>query len=139
MCKQSTTLIVNKYIASRYTRPARRARLRHALLAALCKAASLVVRILYRWKVELENFEAFEKAWRRATNTIHETVPGALGSFMLRQTGNETEILTVAKWDSVESWEAFWGAANPQEMEGMHKLGHRVCVTLYDEIEDFTR
>lgn len=31
---------------------------------------------------------------------------GALGSFMLRSPEDPTEILTVAKWDSVENWKA---------------------------------
>ena len=43
-----------------------------------------MIRVVYRWKVKEENFADFKKVWVRTTNHIHETVPGALGSFMLR-------------------------------------------------------
>lgn len=98
-----------------------------------------MIRVVYRWKVKQENFASFKEMWTRTTNHIHETVPGALGSFMLRSHENKTEVLTVAKWDSVENWKAFWGAENPSEMEGMREIGERISVTVYDEVDDFTR
>ncbi len=98
-----------------------------------------MIRVIYRWKVEPENFEAFKEIWRATTNRIHESVPGALGSFMLRACESESDIWTVAKWDSIESWEKFWGNTNPEEMEEMRKLGKRISVQAYDEIEDHTR
>lgn len=68
-----------------------------------------MIRVVYRWKVQEGDFAKFEEVWARTTNHIHETVAGALGSFMLRSPEDRTEVLTVAKWDSVESWQAFWG------------------------------
>lgn len=47
--------------------------------------------------------------------------------------------MTVAKWDSIESWKAFWSAENPSEMVEMRKIGERISATAYDEIDDFTR
>lgn len=76
-----------------------------------------MVRVVYRWHVAPENFEEFKKIWSTTTNRIHESVFGALGSFMLRSFENETEVITIAKWDSLESWKNFWGNENPQEME----------------------
>ena len=98
-----------------------------------------MIRVIYRWQVAPENFEAFKSTWSVTTNRIHETVPGALGSFMLRARESESEVLTVAKWDSIESWKTFWGNTNPKEMEGMRKLGKRISIETYDEIEDHTR
>ena len=98
-----------------------------------------MIRVVYRWKVKEENFADFKKVWVRTTNHIHETVPGAPGSFMLRSPEDKTEVLTVAKWDSVESWKAFWSGENPAQMVGMRALGERVSVTHYEEVEDFTR
>jgi heme-degrading monooxygenase HmoA len=66
-------------------------------------------------------------------------VPGALGSFMLRSPEDKTEVITVAKWASMDSWRAFWGADNPLEMVEIRKVGERISVTVYDEIDDFTR
>ena len=43
-----------------------------------------MIRVVYRWRVAEEDFPRFQEAWAHTTNRIHETVPGALGSFMLR-------------------------------------------------------
>lgn len=98
-----------------------------------------MIRVIYRWQVEPDNFEEFKRTWSVTTHRIHESVPGALGSFLLRACESESEVLTVAKWDSLEDWKNFWGNKNPKEMEGMRKLGKRVSVEVYDEIEDYTR
>ncbi len=98
-----------------------------------------MIRVIYHWKVEPENFEKFRETWRAATNQIHASVPGALGSFMLKGHESESEVLTVAKWESFESWEKFWGNTNPEEMDDMRKLGKRISVEAYSEIEDHTR
>ena len=98
-----------------------------------------MVRVIYRWQVKSENFEEFKRIWSVTTNRIHESVAGAQGSFMLRSFENETEVLTIARWDSLESWESFWGNENPKEMGAMRKLGERISVDVFEEIEDHTR
>lgn len=98
-----------------------------------------MIRVIYRWQVDPENFDAFKRIWTATTNRIHETVPGALGSFMLRACEDESEVVTVAKWDCLESWKAFFGNTNPEAMQEMRKLGKRIAVDAYDEIEDYTR
>ncbi|MEW8342021.1 MAG: antibiotic biosynthesis monooxygenase [Candidatus Thiodiazotropha taylori] len=95
-------------------------------------------RVIYRWEVAPENFEVFKKTWRATTNRIHASVPGALGSFMLKGHKNETEILTIAKWESYDAWQQFWGNANPEQMDDMSKLAKRISVEAYSEIEDHT-
>jgi heme-degrading monooxygenase HmoA len=97
-----------------------------------------MVRVIYRWQVKSENFDEFKKIWSVTTNRIHESVAGAHGSFMLRSFENETEVLTIAKWDSLESWKNFWGNENPKEMEAMRKLGKRISAEVFEEIEDYT-
>lgn len=98
-----------------------------------------MIRVVYRWKVSEENFARFQELWSHTTNHIHETVPGALGSFMLRNPADKTEVLTVAKWESMESWKAFWGSDNPVQMTEMREIGERISATAYDEVDDFTR
>lgn len=83
------------------------------LIEALCARELIVIRVVCRWKVKEEDFTSFQEVWSRTTSKIHETVPGALGSFMLRNPEDKTEVITVAKWDSVERWRAFWGSENP--------------------------
>ena len=98
-----------------------------------------MVRVVYRWQVLPQNFDAFRGTWRITTNRIHETVPGAQGSFMMRSIGNESEVITVAKWDSLAEWEKFWGNKDPEEMKGMGALGKRIAVETFEEVEDYTR
>ncbi len=98
-----------------------------------------MVRVIYRWEVAPEDFEAFRNTWRATTNRIHETVDGALGSFMVRSVENESEVLTIAKWDSLASWEKFWGRSNPQAMAALGNLGRRISAEAFEEIEDHTR
>lgn len=97
-----------------------------------------MIRVVYRWQVEPHNFDAFQESWRATTNRIHETVPGALGSFMLRGFKDEREVITVAKWDCLDSWKSFFAGQNPKQMTAMRELGHRVSVEAYEEVEDHT-
>jgi heme-degrading monooxygenase HmoA len=97
-----------------------------------------MIRIVYEWQVRPENIAAFREAWQQATTSIHQSIAGARGSFLLQARGDPCRILTVARWDSVEDWEAFWKMANPRQMLGMRALGKRVCVMVYDEFADLT-
>ena len=98
-----------------------------------------MVRVMYRWRVAPQDFEEFKKTWRLTTNRIHESVTGAQGSLMLRSLESESEVITIAKWDSLESWKEFWGNENPKDMQAMRRLGKRISVEAFEEIEDHTR
>ena len=98
-----------------------------------------MIRVIYRWEVQPKDFEEFKRVWSATTNRIHETVPGALGSFMLRASDRDSEILTVAKWVSEESRKKFWGKQNPDEMLEMRTLGKRLSVEAFNEVDDYTR
>ena len=97
-----------------------------------------MIRIIYRWSVDQADIPAFQDAWRKATRRIHATVKGARGSFLLQESGNPGEIMTVARWDSEEAWKAFWQNEDPDEMRNMRRLGERRSVEVYGEYEDFT-
>lgn len=98
-----------------------------------------MIRVVYRWRVEPENFEAFRDSWRSTTNRIHDTFAGALGSFMLRSLEDACDVTTVAKWDSLESWQRFWKDNNPEAMRKMRTLGERLSADAFEEVEDHTR
>jgi len=97
-----------------------------------------MIRIIYSWKVAQENLELFTETWKRTTNKIHEEVEGARGSFMVQSETNPQEIKTIARWDSLDAWKKFWHDSNPGQMQGMHNLGERVSVEVFNEIDDFT-
>ncbi|MEO1079118.1 MAG: antibiotic biosynthesis monooxygenase [Pseudomonadota bacterium] len=98
-----------------------------------------MIRIIYRWQVARDDFAAFQESWEATTNAIHRDVPGALGSFMLREPELPENVLTVARWASIEHWKAFWDDADPEAMKRMRELGTRIAVDVYDEVDDFTR
>ena len=97
-----------------------------------------MIRVVYQWQVKPDDIAAFRETWKQTTTAIHESVAGARGSFLLQEVGDAGSILTVALWDSFESWQAFWKSENPPEMSRMRELGERVAVTAYDQFADYT-
>ncbi|GAB2646278.1 antibiotic biosynthesis monooxygenase family protein [Vibrio panuliri] len=96
-------------------------------------------RVIYEWRVSLERKDEFQKIWSSVTDDIHQSVEGALGSFMLQSSDVPEKVLTVAKWRSKTDWQAFWGNSNPEKMQQMREIAERVAVETYDEIEDRTQ
>jgi heme-degrading monooxygenase HmoA len=97
-----------------------------------------MIRVIYEWQVESGNIPAFRETWKQTTTMIHDSVEGARGSFLLQEEGNPGKILTIARWDSLEDWQAFWKSENPREMLQLRDLGERISVTVYDEFADYT-
>jgi len=96
-------------------------------------------RVIYEWRVPADKMDKFQNVWRSATESIHESVEGALGSFMLQSSDTPEKVLTIAKWNSREDWEQFWGNRNPEKMRKMREIAERVSVEAFDEIEDRTK
>lgn len=97
-----------------------------------------MIRVIYQWQVPPENIPAFQQAWKQTTAFIHDTVPGARGSFLLQDHADPGKILTIARWDAREDWQAFWKAENPPQMLRMREFGERISVTSYEEFDDVT-
>ncbi|TOK95278.1 antibiotic biosynthesis monooxygenase, partial [Vibrio parahaemolyticus] len=53
-------------------------------------------RVVYEWHVPVEKMDEFQNVWRSATESIHHSVEGALGSFMLRSYDTPEKVLTIA-------------------------------------------
>ena len=98
-----------------------------------------MIRIIYTWYVEPEKINLFIETWKKTTNTIHETVKGARGSFMIQNVEKSKEIRTIARWDSIEDWENFWQSSSQKQMGGMHELAHRVSLEKFKEMDDYTK
>lgn len=97
-----------------------------------------MIRVIYRWKVEAGKEEQFRAAWKKATTTIRDQNPAARGSFFLQNHQDPTELLTVARWDSFEDWQAFWKGSPPADMQPMRQLAELVSSESFEEIEDHT-
>ncbi len=96
-------------------------------------------RVVYEWHVSVEKMDEFQNVWRSATESIHHSVEGALGSVMSRSYDTPEKVLTIAKWNTREDWELFWVNRNPEKMQQMRKIAKRVSVEAFDEIEDRTK
>ncbi len=97
-----------------------------------------MIRVIYRWKVNPEDETKFRAAWVKTTTGIRERTPGARGSMLLQNQQEPTEFITMARWDRLEDWQAFWGETSSADMEVMHALAERVSVEAFEEIEDHT-
>lgn len=98
-----------------------------------------MVRVIYRWQVEAHRFDAFQAKWSEATQLIHASVPGALGSMLLRDAADPQSVLTIAKWQSKAEWETFFAGENPVQMQAMRTLGKRISVECFEEVQDHTQ
>ncbi|EJG1655645.1 antibiotic biosynthesis monooxygenase [Vibrio parahaemolyticus] len=99
-------------------------------------------RVIYEWRVPVDKMDEFQTVWRSTTDSIHHTVEGALGSFMLNSIEKPEKVLTIAKWRSRQDWELFWENSNPEKMQKMQKMreiAERISVESFDEIEDRTK
>ncbi|WP_022669114.1 antibiotic biosynthesis monooxygenase family protein [Desulfospira joergensenii] len=97
-----------------------------------------MIRIAYKWKVQKSNQEKFKTAWAKATSKIRASKNGARGSVLLHSHQDSTEFLTIARWDTIESWQQFWKSPLKKEMQPMHDIAERLSVDVFEEIEDFT-
>lgn len=97
-----------------------------------------MIRVTYRWKVKKEDEAQFKAAWAATTTAIRAGTPGARGSVMLQSHQDPTQFITMARWDTLADWQAFWGAAKPPAMETMHTLAERLSVETFEEIDDYT-
>lgn len=97
-----------------------------------------MIQVIYRWEVPIARQAEFVSAWERTTVRIRESVPGARGSLLLVSVDDPTEILTVARWDKLEQWQAFVEGAMLDSMKIMHDLATRVSSRAYRQTGDFT-
>jgi heme-degrading monooxygenase HmoA len=61
-----------------------------------------MIRVIYRWRVEHGDRDAFMRWWHDGTLRIRATHPGARGSTLLAPTPDPTQVVAVARWESEE-------------------------------------
>ena len=97
-----------------------------------------VVRVIYRWRVQEGGEGSFRAAWEKATSGIRESTDGARGSVLLQSREDSAVFVTIARWDTIEQWQAFWNNPSRTEMQEMHALAERLSAEAFDEIGDYT-
>ena len=98
-----------------------------------------IVRVIYRWHVEKENFPEFKRLWQSATYKVSEKDIGSYGSFLLRSNCDEREVIIIEKWKSISAWKRFEGKLELKETIKASALGDCISVEAYEEIEDHTK
>ena len=65
-----------------------------------------MIRVIYRWSVDPQQADAFVAAWWEATRCIQQAWPDARGSVLLQSRLEANVYLAVARWESIDAWQA---------------------------------
>ena len=97
-----------------------------------------MIRAIYRWQVKSGEEHTFVSAWSRGTQAIRAKVKGAQGSVLLRNHCRPSEFIAIARWDSLEDWQAFSPAAMPdvEAFARLEAVSTLVSTEVGDEIQD---
>ncbi len=97
-----------------------------------------MIRVIYRWKVQAGQENAFARAWSQGTRTIRATYKGAHGSVLLRSQREPSEFLGIAQWDSLEDCQVFWRSPHPdsEAFRIVSETGTFLSREIGDEIQD---
>jgi heme-degrading monooxygenase HmoA len=97
-----------------------------------------MIRIVYRWRVKPGHEDVFAKAWARGTKAIHATVKRARRSLLLQSQKNPSAFLAVARWDSLENWQAFRRGErpNPEAFRIASAVSEFQSVEAFHEVRD---
>lgn len=97
-----------------------------------------MIHIIYRWKVQDGQEDAFARAWTRGTRVIRSSFEGAHGSVLLRSHQDASEFVGVATWESLVDVETFWASEHPdpESFRIVSQTGTFVSREIFDEIQD---
>jgi heme-degrading monooxygenase HmoA len=97
-----------------------------------------MIRAIYRWQVKPGEEDTFVTAWSQGTRAIRARIKGAQGSLLLRNSREPSEFIAVARWDSLEDWQAFAKGemSDVEAFERMTAVSTLVSTEVGDEIQD---
>jgi heme-degrading monooxygenase HmoA len=95
-----------------------------------------MIRAIYRWHVQPGEEDTFVLAWMQGTQAIRDKVKGAQGSVLLRSHHQPSEFIAVARWESLEDWQAFAHAQMPdaEASERLAAVSTLVSTEVGDEL-----
>jgi len=103
-----------------------------------------MIRVMYWWKVQPGQEEAFAAAWIGITRWIRTHVAGARGSLLVRSAEDPHEFVAIARWVSRAAWDA-WHASTPDDpalladVRAMRATSERSRPhAFFDEVADLT-
>lgn len=100
-----------------------------------------MIRVMYRWKLRPEHTDTFVVAWWEATHYIQTMAPGARGSMLLRSGTEMGVYVAVARWESLESWQAHRHAPSVVPEEITRTLLAAVTgpstIEIFDEVREW--
>ncbi|WP_259346356.1 hypothetical protein [Vibrio diabolicus] len=64
-------------------------------------------RVVYEWRVPSEKMDEFQNILRSTTDSIHQSVDGAFGSFMLRSYDVPEKVLILPSGEHVKTGSGF--------------------------------
>jgi len=99
-----------------------------------------MIRAIYRWQVKPGEEDTFIAAWSRGTHAMRARIRGAQGSVLMRNHHQPSEFIAVARWESLEDWQAF-SIADLRELDveafqRMSAVSTLVSTEVGEEIED---
>ncbi len=77
-----------------------------------------MIRVIYRWDVDLEARDGFIEEWRRLTEWIRSEFDGAYGSTLVEPMDEGGTLVGIARWGSVEELGAFREGAGSLHLPG---------------------
>lgn len=66
-----------------------------------------MIRIMSRWTLKPGHEQGFAQAWTQGAKIIRSTVKGPRGCLLLQSRQNPCAFVAIARWVSVEDWQAF--------------------------------
>jgi heme-degrading monooxygenase HmoA len=97
-----------------------------------------MMRVVYRWQVETGKEEVFAKAWAIGTKAIRSKITGARGSLLLQKRTDPPTFVGIARWLSLEDWQAFRRGKRPSPaaFRAAGEVSTMLSVETFNEVRD---
>ena len=94
-----------------------------------------VIRVIYRWTVPTAEQHEFAQWWHERTSEIRDSEPGAMGSALLRSTNDDSTMIGIARWQSVDHLNDFRRRVGSIR----YAAASLDTIEIFDEVDDLTR